>query len=257
MHSGYKEGRSPVRLNRNVHNLSEIEEAENKTNQFVRLVEYLNNMPVMQLMQDNVEADDIVAKICRMEYFKGTIKIIVSADKDFIQLCDSETLLMRPIQKEVLNERRIVKEYKIHPNNFAIARAIVGDKSDNLDGVRGVGLPTVAKRFPFLEDKKSYLLTDIIKHCNENLNETKVYNDIINKEEQISLNYKMMQLYIPSLSPQSSKIIRETVEKFEPTFSHTTVMCKMIRDGFTDFNWDSLFQTFRFIVSEHNKNKKN
>jgi len=253
MHSEYKEGRTPIKLNRSVHNLSDIEESENKANQFVKLADYLNNMPLIQLMQDNVEADDIIAKLCISEQLRGMIKIIVSSDKDFIQLCDSETILMRPVQKEILNEKRIIEEYGIHPNNFALARSIVGDKSDNLEGVYGVGLPTVSKRFPFLKEQKSYLLTDVINFANEHIGESKVYVDVIDSERKIELNYRMMQLYVPSLSPQASKNIRETLEQFEPVFNKTSIMTKMIKDGFTDFNWDSLFQAFRFIVAEYKR----
>jgi 5'-3' exonuclease len=43
-----------------------------------------------------------------------------------------------------------VEEYGIHPTNFAIARAMAGDKSDNIEGVAGIGLKTVSKNFPFL-----------------------------------------------------------------------------------------------------------
>lgn len=256
INSGYKEGRKPIKLNRAVHNLTDEDEALNKTSQFVRLAEYLNHMPIIQLVQDNVEADDIIARLCSLQHYKGMIKVIVSSDKDFIQLCDAETILMRPIQKEILNEKRIIKEYGIHPNNFAIARAIVGDKSDNLEGVYGVGLITVAKRFPFLANKQSMLLEDIMKYSEEHKEESKVYSDILQQEDKIAINYRMMQLYVPSLSPQSSKNVKEIVEQFVPSFNYTQVTTKMITDGFTDYNWDSLFQTFRFIVAE-SKNDDN
>ena len=51
-----------------------------------------------------------------------------------------------------LCENAIVDKFNIHPNNFAISRAIVGDKSDNLEGVKQVGLKTVAKEFSFLSE---------------------------------------------------------------------------------------------------------
>jgi replication factor C small subunit len=51
---------------------------------------------------------------------------------------------------------KIVEKYGVHPNNFALARAITGDDSDNLKGVRGVGMATVAKRIPMLVEEKQY-----------------------------------------------------------------------------------------------------
>ena len=123
----------------------------NKVWQQMRLMELLNEMPIIQLMIDGVEADDIIAHVSQSPHYKGWQKLIVSSDKDFFQLCDEETVLWRPIQKKFLNMNTIVSEFGIHPTNFAMARAVVGDKSDNLDGVPGVGLKTISKRFPFFE----------------------------------------------------------------------------------------------------------
>ena len=75
------------------------------------------------------------------------------------------------IQNEVLNKKRIVEKFGIHPTNFALARAIVGDKSDNLDGIKGVGLPTIAKRLPFLAEEKTYSIDEVTSFC-ENSNST-------------------------------------------------------------------------------------
>ena len=58
---GYKEGRKPIRLNRDIRNLTENEEISNKIWQQTRLVEYLNELPIVQLMLPAVEADDIIS----------------------------------------------------------------------------------------------------------------------------------------------------------------------------------------------------
>ena len=91
-------------------------------------------------MLEGVEADDLIGYTSASSIYKGWQKVIVSSDKDFFQLCDDETVVLRPIQKEVLNKNSILEKYKLHPSNFALARAIAGDKSDNLPGVQGVGL---------------------------------------------------------------------------------------------------------------------
>ena len=51
--------------------------------------------------------------------------------------------------------------------NFALARAIAGDPSDNLKGVKGAGLKTISKRFPFMIENEDYLIEDIVKACEE------------------------------------------------------------------------------------------
>ena len=84
VNKGYKEGRKPIRLNRDIRNLTDNEEMENKVWQQTRLFEYLNNLTVIQLMLPEVEADDIIACIIKMESLKGWQKIIVKKEVFFL-----------------------------------------------------------------------------------------------------------------------------------------------------------------------------
>ena len=249
----YKAGRKPIRLNRQIRNLSESEEIENKIWQQTRLFEYLNCMPIMQLMLDNTEADDIISAITQHGKFDSFQKVIVSSDKDFFQLCDDSTVVFRPIQKEVLNKNSIIDKYGIHPLNFALARAIAGDKSDNLPGVQGVGLPTVAKRFAFLTEEKAHTIDSIVEHASEQSAETglKVFKNIVEQEDIIRLNYKMMQLYVPSISIQGNQKIADTVDGFEYHFNKTEIHKMMAQDGFGEWNWNDLFQILKKISYEN------
>ena len=247
---GYKEGRKPIRLNRDIRNLSENEEIENKIWQQTRLAEYFNCMPISQVLPA-IEADDIIARVVAMPSLRGWQKIIVSSDKDFFQLCDEETVLYRPVQKVVLNKHRITEEHGIHPLNFALARAIVGDKSDNLRGVGNAGLPTVAKRFPFLSEEKNYAIQDVIEFCEGVEKKLKVHQNILKYRDVVEKNYKMMQLYTPMLSPQSKEMVRYAIEEAPQEFNKTEVLKMMTNDGFGVFDWSSLFQTMKRIVSDN------
>ena len=246
----YKEGRKPLKLNRAYAGMTNLEESQNRYDQMKRTIDYLNEMPVVQLMLEDVEADDVIAYICQMQSLKGKIKIIVSMDKDFYQLCDGETIIYSPVRDEFLTKKRIVEQFDIHPNNFALARAIDGDKSDNLEGIKGAGLKTIAKKFNFLVEEKSYTLDDLFGYCKINKSTTKLYKNILFEKKKVELNYKLMQLYVPIISPKGSQHIRTTVEKFEPSFNRTEVMKMMTIDGINEFNWNSLFQKFRLIIDE-------
>ena len=246
----YKEGRSPIRLNRDIRTLSESEEQENKMWQQQRLIEYLNEMPVIQLMLEAVEADDIISYVVQDNNYKGWQKIIVSSDKDFFQLCDEETVIYRPIQKKFVNRNNILEEYKIHPTNFALARAMVGDRSDNLEGVRGVGLASVAKRFEFLVEDKSFLVDDIMKRCEEVESKLKIYNNIAENRSLIEDNYRLMQLYSPSISPQGKSKMRYALDNFVPEFNQTGAKTMMIKDGFGVWDCTDLFAFFKRVVSD-------
>ena len=240
---GYKDGRKPIRLNRSIRNMSENEEIENKIWQQTRLVEYLNCMPIVQLMLPEVEADDLISWTVQHPKYADWQKVIVSSDKDFFQLCDDKTVVFRPIQKEVLNKNIITERFGIHPANFALARAIAGDKSDNLDGIAGVGLPTVAKRLPFLSEEKSFTLNEVKDYCYNVDSNVKAYSNIIEGFDKVEMNYKIMQLYSPSIPVQGKEVLKHSVENFIPEFNKTEIVKMMIQDGFGEGNWSTLFQT--------------
>lgn len=243
----YKEGRAPIRLNRNFKVLTEDQEKENKIWQMERIWNYLNNLPVIQLIADEVEADDLIAYLCRYSSLKDEEKIIVSSDKDFYQLLDSKTILYRPVQKKLLTQNNILEEHSIHPNNFAMARAIVGDKSDNLDGVPSVGLKTVAKRFPFFKNEEDVYLNDLIEFCENQESTAKVFDTVKEHKQLIQSNYNLMQLYSPSLSAQTKQSIEWIIDNFEHTFNKTQTQVMMLEDGINEINWNRMFEQFAKI----------
>jgi len=246
----YKEGRKPIRLNRDVRVLTKDEEMQNKVWQQFRLMEMLNHMPVIQLMAERVEADDVISYITQSPNYKGWQKIIISSDKDFFQLCDEETVLYRPIQKKFVNKPRILEEFKIHPTNFALARAMAGDKSDNLPGVKGVGLGTISKRMPFFAEEKPVTIDDLIEFCENDNTGLKAFSSICDAEKIIAENYKIMQLYSPSMSLDAKNRVKHALDNFEPRFNKTEVIKRMAEDGFGNWNTSDLFSTFKRISSK-------
>lgn len=245
MNPNYKEGRAPIRLNRDVRVLSENDELQNKIWQQTRTIEYLNELPVVQLMYPEIEADDLVSFVCSLPSFKDSQKVIVSADKDYIQILDKNVVLMRPIQDEILNVKRVIDEYSIHPTNFALARAIAGDKSDNLDGVGGVGLNTVAKRFPFLVENKSFTIDDVLDYSREHGGKIKAYQNVLENAQLIRDNYRIMQLYSPQISIQTKVEIESMFDTFEPQMNLFNFKKMMVQDGFGALNFSVLFDTMK------------
>ncbi len=251
MNKGYKDGRKPIRLNRNIRNLSDNEEIDNKIWQMTRLAEYINEMPVIQLLMDGVEADDLISCIVQHKSLKDYNKVIVSSDKDFIQLCDSNTILYRPVQQQILNKKNIVTEYGIHPNNFCLARALSGDKSDNLGGVDGIGLATVAKRFPMLAEEKNYTVDDILEVCQTTESQVKAYKNIVEQIERVKENYSIMQLGTPNISVQDSMKIDYAIQNSECTFNKTEIIKMMLQDGFGEGDWSELFLRMKLVQTEN------
>ena len=242
----YKEGRKPLRLNWD--NLQTEEETlKNKLWQMGRLMEYMNNMPICQFMFDATEADDIISIVCNE--LEEEQKVIISSDKDFYQLADDKTIIFRPVQNQIINKKKIIDEFGIHPNNFAISRAICGDNSDNLQGVKGAGLPTIAKRFPFLKEEKSATFDDIYSHCSENKGNVKLFESILSSKDVIQKNYKLMQLYAPSTQPSVKQTVRDSLKEYPQEFNKNEVRKMLMMDGIGELDWSDLFSSMNKITA--------
>jgi 5'-3' exonuclease len=253
MNKSYKGGRKPPRTNWSQVGMADEDIMDNKVWQQMRVIEYFNQTPVIQFMEPLVEADDVISYIKNSPMFSEWQKVIVSADKDFIQLLDDKTILHRPIQKEYLNKNNIVEKFGIHPTNFALARAIVGDSSDNLPGVPRVGMETVAKRFSFLKEERAYYLSDVIAECEKIENKQKVYINILESEELIENNYDIMQLSSPMLSIQAKQGIDDTFEQYKPQYNQTEIRKLMLQDGVLTVTTTDLEQRFNNIISSFSR----
>ena len=247
MNKNYKAGRKPVRFNRRMIELSPEQELVNKGYQQVRLMEYLNEMPVIQLVADFTEADDIIAHVINHPRYEGWLKTIISSDKDFYQLCRDGVQIYRPIQKKIVTEASVVDEFKIHPKNFALARAIAGDPSDNLPGIKGAGLKTIAKRFPFLIREDEYEVGDIVKDCVMIGKKLKIHENIQKDEQLIKENYKIMQLQYPNIRPMNRELITKAVHDFEPSFNKIKFTQMLFSDDAAHLNFNALQMVFRRI----------
>tara|TARA_R100000995_G_scaffold25545_2_gene11098 strand:+ start:3294 stop:4262 length:969 start_codon:yes stop_codon:yes gene_type:complete len=242
----YKEGRKPIRVNR-PNNLTPEQQRENMVWQQVRLIEYLNELPVIQFRFDEIEADDIISYVSRLSQYDGWQKVIVSNDKDFIQLCDDETVLLRPTQKIVHNKLNVVDDFNIHPRNFALARAIAGDASDNLVGVPRAGLKSIAKNLNFLREDKDVTLHEVFDFCENIDSKAKFFTNILEHKDIVISNYKLMQLYAPAISLQSQEKVHYALNNFEHDYNKTEILRMMNQDGFGVFNWEDLHSTMNKI----------
>ena len=252
--SGYKEGRKPLRLNRSVHNLTENEEIQNKVWQQMQVIEYFNQMPIIQLILERVEADDIISYVCNSRHYDGWQKVIVSNDKDFLQLCDDETVVYRPTTDKIETKKTVIESLGIHPTNMALARAMDGDASDNLPGVNRVGMKTIATKLPFMKEERSVTIDELIEYCETKESKLKVFKTIAESRKLIEHNYDMMQLYSPLISVQGKQTIDYALDNFECDFNKTELLRLMVEDGFGELNWEEL-KTFLNKISRECNDK--
>lgn len=248
LNPNYKSGRKPIRLNRNIELPIDMEN-KMKYKQQMDLVDVLDLLPVYQIILDDIEADDLIAYLCNKFICEDYNKFIVSNDKDFLQLLDDCTFLFRPAEKDELYwHGLVVEKYGIHPNNFALARSICGDSSDNIDGVAGAGLPTIAKRFPFLANDEVHSLDQILDKCREMGTKYKVITAILENESKIRDNYNIMQLYSPSLSYESTKELNRFVDETNLSFDKKQFELLLNKKGIFGLSLQSLYSSMEDIV---------
>ena len=249
----YKEGRKPIRKNYEVAGMDKQSENENKYWQQEILAEMLNEMPTIQFMFAGTEADDVIAFLAKSPKYHGWQKVIISSDKDFIQLLDDETVLYRPIAKKAMNKKSVIEEFGISPQNFAIARAMAGDKSDNLEGIRGAGLKTISKRLPTLREEKEHYLNDIYEMCDNAESKVKFYSNVVENWNTVELNYKVMNLVPPSISVQGTQKINYALDNFEPELNATELRKTSISNGFGSYNWETYIAALRGVIMKRKR----
>lgn len=131
------------------------------------------HLPVKQILVDGVEADDIIGLLC--EKLKGS-KLVLSNDTDFVQVVKKDTKLFLPNKKKVkgadkegfMLTPKNVDEYLGFPaKHYVLWKSMVGDSSDNIKGIKGVGPKRATgiilngvkgkKKLPINEDEQKIL----------------------------------------------------------------------------------------------------
>jgi DNA polymerase-1 len=199
--SGYKSQRdsNKLRVNRQYADLmNDEDEKESMKRQFVWLNEILNYLPVTTMIYDGVEADDVMAYITTQLLKEDEQAVVMSTDKDFLQLVDDKTIVWSPTKKKIYNKKAVKEEFGIESKNLLLYRVLDGDVSDNIPGVYGCGIKTVIKRLPEITENTELTIDDLFNLCETKKVETKgkikLYNDILESKEQIVMNQKLMQL---------------------------------------------------------------
>lgn len=227
LYSSYKEGKKPIKFGKHIHvNSKDIE--ENVKYQFQRLNEYLRDLPVYIFKIDNVEADDVIAYLSN--HFKDDQRVIASADKDFHQLLNENTIIYKPSQKVFYTKKNCIDEYHIYPHNFSVAKSMVGDKSDNIKGIKSFGFKTVLKHFPFLSEEKKIDLDFVFNFCQENCEKNERYKVVLENKNLVINNFKLIQLEDSIMGAQSIGNIKRILEK-QPKLNVTSFRLKIIQDA--------------------------
>ena len=171
------------------------DEQDSMKRQFGRVIQYLNCLPVTTLSIDNVEADDIMAYIANEIYTDDKNRVtICSTDRDFLQLVNNRISVWSPIKKKMYTPSVMQEEFGFSSKNYLLYRSFIGDKSDNIPGLKGVGPKSLIKYFPVFTEDREITVEEIVQYANDVDKKYKVHSLVSENKELLELNYKLMQL---------------------------------------------------------------
>ena len=239
----YKEKRKVnQRFNRTNDFASKDDERQSIMMQITRLIQYLDALPLTTMMIENIEADDTMAYLAK-NVLKSSDVILMSTDKDFIQLVDDRIAVWSPTKKKLYFKDDVKEDYKLPAHNFLLYRTLTGDKSDNIPGIRGTGLTTLAKRLPILFSDEHVTIDKLLDECKDS--KIKVMQTISENRNMLELNYKLMQLNEVDISGSSKMKIMNVIDSKISRMNGTQFKIMMIEDGIS-----SVFKNLEFWLRE-------
>ena len=212
------------------------DEYASMTMQMHRLVEYLQCLPTTLISIDKVEADDTISYLAQKFAANGKKVTIVSSDKDFLQIVNDNIEVFSPIKKKTYQKKDILEEIGVLPENYLIMKALLGDNSDNLSGIKGLGPKTLIKEFAGLVTDPSFELNDIHKMCEEKLQTKKIFAQILYDWEKVKTNYELMNLFEPKLGDYEIFHILEKIKEPTPTLQVVTFLSMLESDQIEALN---------------------
>ncbi len=130
--------------------------------QVPRVKEAVDALGIHQIEINGYEADDIIGTLAVRGAEKGLEVLMVTGDKDFMQLIGPGISMYNPSKNETIKEENVLKRYGVPPENIIDLMGLMGDSSDNVPGVPRVGEKTAVQLL-----KQFGSLDSVIERCEE------------------------------------------------------------------------------------------
>lgn len=229
------------------------EEIDAKVSQVGRLIHYLHCLPIKTIAIDKVEADDIIA------YLSTTITqstpnsrvYIVSADKDFLQLASKNIIVYRPIEKEFWDDKKVFEKFGILAKNFILYKTLLGDNSDVIPGVKGLGKKGILQKFPELAEVELNM-NDIYEISSKKYKDNITYSRIILEFERLKQTYMLMDLKNPLLLESHIQYLDDIINENVPKLDIVEFMEMYNTDGIGHLIKNTAYwlrSTFEYLYS--------
>ena len=178
MYTDYKATRKPM--------------PDDLSEQLIFLYDILESLGIAIYKKDGFEADDLIGTISNNFKNENLITYIYSSDKDLMQLVNKQVFVYSPgnnfVKAKIYNENEVFLKWGVMPNQIIDYLSLVGDTSDNIPGVKGVGAKTATK----LLDKYNNLTT--IYDSIDLIENERMKNKLIDFEQDAILSKKLVTI---------------------------------------------------------------
>ena len=219
---------------------------ESYLQQKARVKTYLEEVFVRQVEMINNEADDLIAHYCKIATEEKII--IFSADKDLTQLISERVTIYSPIYKQYFKngDKISINKVDIPHQNVTVCKIFTGDKSDNIDGIEGLGEKTLVKLFPQMLEK-SCSVEELLDNA-QNIPQKKPIKSLSNiltgktksgilGEEFYRINSKIVNLHEPLITDEGKQLVEQIhTDTIDPTDrGYKNLMRLMMEDGLFNY----------------------
>ncbi|MGB1367227.1 MAG: DNA polymerase I [Candidatus Puniceispirillaceae bacterium] len=143
-------------------------------------------LPVLEM--PGFEADDLIASYARQAEQAGMSCLIVSSDKDLMQLVRGNITMLDPMKNRPIGQEEVIEKFGVTPDKVVDVQALAGDSTDNVPGVPGIGIKTAAELINQFGDLDSLLAAA------ETIKQPKRRENLIQFAEQARISRQLVYL---------------------------------------------------------------
>lgn len=244
---------------------------ESYLQQKARVKTYLEEVFVRQVEMANNEADDLIAYYCKISIDENII--IFSGDKDLTQLISERVTIYSPVHKQYFKngDKISINKVDIPHKNVTVCKIFTGDKSDNIEGIEGLGEKTLVKLFPQMQEKSCTVeeLLDIARNITQKKPTKSLSNILTGKtksgilgEEFYTINSKIVDLQNPLITDEGKQLVEQILtDTIDPTDrGYKNLMRLMMEDGLfnylpkNDEAWVNFLKPFMKLIRKEKRN---
>ena len=153
---------------------------------FIREAVHAFDLPCLE--QDGFEADDLIATYVREACEAGATSTIVSSDKDLMQLVNDDVIMFDTMKDKKIGRAEVIEKFGVPPEKVVEVQSLIGDSTDNVPGVPGIGVKTAAQLIGEYGD-----LETLLKRANE-IKQEKRRQSLIDNADMARLSKKLVTL---------------------------------------------------------------